>query len=163
MMSVNTPLNRDNEPTQRDCFSQCEASRPTNSFVLSSPHIAPVGLGPSHKQAEYKIQMPFSSTISIVQFVTGPSPIQSLTCGPGQPLDRFPATQAGFSTDFRSHLLSPSPATPGLELPSNHSYGYGLRSSPAPSRTCSSSVSRRRGDREPVERLAWAILVQYAG
>ena len=71
---------------------------------MSSPHIAPVGLGPSHKQAEYKIQMPFSSTISIVQFVTGPSPIQSLTCGPGQSLDRF-----------------------------------------------------------PVERLAWAILVQYAG
>jgi hypothetical protein len=45
---------------------------------------------------------------SEVQFVTGPSPIPALACGPDQLLDRFTAAQAGFSAlpglTF-SHLL----------------------------------------------------------
>jgi hypothetical protein len=55
------------------------------------------------------------------QFVTGPSPIPALTC----------------------------PDTPELGLPSIHSLGYELRSSPAFSRIWSASAS--------------GILVQYAG
>ena len=56
-----------------------------------------------------------------IQFATGPNPIPALTC----------------------------PDTPELGLPSIHSLGYGLRSSPAFSRICPAS--------DP------GILVQYAG
>jgi hypothetical protein len=58
---------------------------------------------------------------SKTQFVTGPSPISILTC----------------------------PDTAELGLPTIHSFGYGLWSSPAFSRICPAS--------------AFGILVQYAG
>ena len=89
--------------------------------MKTSPHIAPVGLGPTRKQLNYGNNMVTSSTSSIIQFVTGPIPIMTLAC----------------------------PCTPGLVLPSNHSYGYGSQSNPAPSRTCASP--------------SFTILVQYAG
>jgi len=65
--------------------------------------------------------MTLISANSTVQFVTGPIPIPALAC----------------------------PNTTGLELPSGHSYGYGLRSSPAPSRICPAPSS--------------VILVKFAG
>ncbi len=56
-----------------------------------------------------------------LHFVPGPIPIPALAC----------------------------PYSTGLELPSAHSYGYGLQSSPAPSRICPAPSS--------------GILVKYAG
>jgi hypothetical protein len=80
---------------------------------MCSPHISPVGSGPSHIQLKYKSNMILLSTNSNGQFVTGPVPIPALTCSD----------------------------TNGLELPSNHSYGYGSQSSPAPSRICPAPFS----------------------
>jgi hypothetical protein len=52
---------------------------------------------------------------------------------------------------------------PVLELPSNHSYGYGLRSSPASRLTCPASTWPRPVSR-PVPGLIFSgRLVQYAG
>jgi hypothetical protein len=65
--------------------------------------------------------MMFLSLKIKTQFLIGPIPIPALTC----------------------------PDTPELDLPSNHSLGYGFRSSPAFSRICPASSS--------------GILVQYAG
>jgi len=65
--------------------------------------------------------MVFLSANSKVWFVIGPIPIPALAC----------------------------PDTPGLELPSNHSYGYGSQSSPVSSRICPAPESE--------------ILVKYAG
>jgi hypothetical protein len=86
-----------------------------------SLHIAPVGLGPWYNQLNRKNKIMYFLLNSKTQFVTGPSPIPALTC----------------------------PDTPELGIPSIHSLGYGLRSSPAFSRICPASAS--------------GILVQYAG
>jgi hypothetical protein len=88
---------------------------------MFSLHIAPVGLGPWNNQLKCKSKLMFLLIGSKTQFVAGPSPIPALTC----------------------------PDTPELGLPSIHSLGYGLRSSPAFSRIYTASAS--------------GILVQYAG
>jgi len=73
-----------------------------------------------------------------------------------------------FSPHIAPAGLSPIPAltcpgTPEFELPSNHSDGYGFRSSPAPSRVCPASAWPRPVSR-PIPGLTFSgILVQYAG
>ena len=155
-----------------------------------SPHIAPVGLGPTRKQLNYSNNIITSSTSSTIQFVPGPIPIsapvllngdigmfselgsgrtQGTPCREWLVLskrcnatnDCFPARPKGANQTFQSGVtvlnkgmplsaacalswniwlalimsMSPfrstrCPYSSGLELPSNHSYGYGSQSSP---------------------------------
>ncbi|KXJ40518.1 MAG: hypothetical protein AXA67_09430 [Methylothermaceae bacteria B42] len=73
-----------------------------------NPDISPAGFGPSCNQLIFIYKMLKFHDFQEIQLGFSPNPIPALAC----------------------------PGTPGLGLPSSHSYGYAFQSSPAPRRTC---------------------------
>jgi len=84
-------------------------------------NVAPVGLGSGLNALNGIRNINVFRPVRKAQFVPEPNPIKALA-GPG---------------------------TPGLGLPSTHSYSYGFQSSPGPNRTCPQPYS--------------GILVQHCG